>query len=219
MKIIATFAALVTVLAASAASAQTVTETATGGGWVTPTGRTPSNATANFVTGSSGVNDFRSYLSFTVPASATPYTTATLRLNSRSVQDGPNRVAVREIANADPDNATPATLHPDLGDGPVFGISAAVSTDEIFTITLTAQGLAEVNAKRGSTVHLALTNADQTGPDDSLFGGSGGFGPRELILVATPPAAVPTMSEWAMILFGVALAGGAVLYVQRRQVV
>lgn len=30
------------------------------------------------------------------------------------------------------------------------------------------------------------------------------------------PAPVPTMSEWAMILFGLALAGGAALYIQRR---
>ena len=30
-------------------------------------------------------------------------------------------------------------------------------------------------------------------------------------------AAVPTLSEWAMILFGLLLAGGAALYIQRRQ--
>ncbi len=33
----------------------------------------------------------------------------------------------------------------------------------------------------------------------------------------TPPAAIPTMSEWAMIFFSVLLAGGAALYIQRRQ--
>ncbi len=31
------------------------------------------------------------------------------------------------------------------------------------------------------------------------------------------PAAIPTMSEWAMILMGTMLAGGAALYIQRRQ--
>ncbi|MFE9082819.1 IPTL-CTERM sorting domain-containing protein [Brevundimonas sp. NPDC003935] len=35
--------------------------------------------------------------------------------------------------------------------------------------------------------------------------------------VAAPPAAVPTMTEWAMILFGTILAGGAALYIQRRR--
>jgi hypothetical protein len=32
-----------------------------------------------------------------------------------------------------------------------------------------------------------------------------------------PPAPVPTLSEWAMILFGMVLAGGAALYIQRRR--
>ncbi len=32
-----------------------------------------------------------------------------------------------------------------------------------------------------------------------------------------PPAAVPTLSEWAMVFFGALLAGGAALYIQRRR--
>ena len=35
--------------------------------------------------------------------------------------------------------------------------------------------------------------------------------------VVMGPAPVPTLSEWAMILFGTILAGGAALYIQRRQ--
>ena len=35
--------------------------------------------------------------------------------------------------------------------------------------------------------------------------------------VVAAPAAVPTMSEWAMILLGLALAGGAALTIQRRR--
>ncbi len=34
---------------------------------------------------------------------------------------------------------------------------------------------------------------------------------------AAPPAAVPTLPQWAMILFGLILAGGAATYIQRRQ--
>jgi hypothetical protein len=37
------------------------------------------------------------------------------------------------------------------------------------------------------------------------------------VVLAPPPATVPTLSEWAMILFGLILAGGAALYIQRRQ--
>ena len=43
-----------------------------------------------------------------------------------------------------------------------------------------------------------------------------GTGPT-LVAAAPAPAPVPTMSEWAMILFGLMLAGGAALYIQRRQ--
>lgn len=42
-------------------------------------------------------------------------------------------------------------------------------------------------------------------------------GPAAVNLGAAP-AAVPTLSEWAMILFGLILAGGAALYIQRRQI-
>ena len=38
-------------------------------------------------------------------------------------------------------------------------------------------------------------------------------------MVGAPPVAVPTMSEWAMILFGLILASGAALYIQRRKLV
>lgn len=37
------------------------------------------------------------------------------------------------------------------------------------------------------------------------------------IQVASSPTAIPTMTEWAMILLGVALAGGAALTIQRRR--
>ena len=39
----------------------------------------------------------------------------------------------------------------------------------------------------------------------------------QFIAPAAAPAPVPTMSEWAMILFGLILAGGAALYIQRRR--
>lgn len=39
----------------------------------------------------------------------------------------------------------------------------------------------------------------------------------QLNLVAPPPAPVPTMSEWAMILFAVAMAGAAAIVIQKRR--
>lgn len=49
--------------------------------------------------------------------------------------------------------------------------------------------------------------------------GNGGIGAWDAVFqvfeVATPP--VPTLSEWAMIVLGLIMAGGAALYIQRRQ--
>ncbi|WP_298162223.1 IPTL-CTERM sorting domain-containing protein [Brevundimonas sp.] len=52
---------------------------------------------------------------------------------------------------------------------------------------------------------------------NSPFGGVNG--PFDLVFTVTEVAAapVPTMSEWMMILLGLMLAGGAALYIQRRQ--
>lgn len=47
--------------------------------------------------------------------------------------------------------------------------------------------------------------------------GNGNFTGQVYTINPAPPAAVPTMTEWAMILFGTILAGGAALHIQRRR--
>lgn len=42
-------------------------------------------------------------------------------------------------------------------------------------------------------------------------------GPAPLVYAGSAPAAVPTLSEWAMILLGMILVGGAALHIHRRQ--
>ena len=42
--------------------------------------------------------------------------------------------------------------------------------------------------------------------------------PAAFSLAPLAPVAVPTLQEWALILFGLILAGGAALYIQRRQI-
>ncbi len=38
----------------------------------------------------------------------------------------------------------------------------------------------------------------------------------DVVTLSEPPTIVPTLTEWALILFGLILAGGAALYIQRR---
>jgi len=46
--------------------------------------------------------------------------------------------------------------------------------------------------------------------------GSGGTADSFTLQIGAPAAPVPTMTEWAMILMSLMLAGGAALYIQRR---
>lgn len=63
----------------------------------------------------------------------------------------------------------------------------------------------------GQTVRLAFEMTNGPNCCNVTFG-------DRVSALATPAATVPTLSEWAMILFGALLAGGAALYVQRRLV-
>ena len=73
----------------------------------------------------------------------------------------------------------------------------------------------------GTTIRLAIINAMQStvsGTGAPVANGYSVAGASNVqAVVVAPPAAVPTLSEWAMILFGLILAGGAALYIQRRQ--
>ncbi|MFC5346087.1 IPTL-CTERM sorting domain-containing protein [Brevundimonas staleyi] len=54
-------------------------------------------------------------------------------------------------------------------------------------------------------------NGSPNGPYTMRFNGPG------TVTLGAPPAPVPTLSEWAMILLGLMLAGGAALHLQRRR--
>ena len=57
----------------------------------------------------------------------------------------------------------------------------------------------------GDNPNAQASTANSTGPT--------------VVTVAAAPAPVPTLSEWAMIMLGLLLAGGAAIYIQRRQFV
>ena len=64
---------------------------------------------------------------------------------------------------------------------------------------------------------IALTATDEVRVYFQTVGGGGSILVDDVSVVLAPPATVPTLSEWALILFGLILAGGAALYIQRRQ--
>lgn len=69
---------------------------------------------------------------------------------------------------------------------------------------------------RGGNSAASGPESCSTSSPDTNTSSYSGLGPT-LTLAAAPVAAVPTLSEWAMILFGLILAGGAALYIQRRR--
>lgn len=77
----------------------------------------------------------------------------------------------------------------------------------------------------GASVEVAyasslIVNSATVGPHSiHVQTTSGGeyVGEATVVVTLLPPAAIPTLSEWAMILFGTVLAGGAALFIQRRR--
>lgn len=74
------------------------------------------------------------------------------------------------------------------------------------TCTRVGKGIAATSPPdncAGNGFNLGNSNASTVSPSPGVY--------------SSPAAAVPTLSEWAMILFGTILAGGAALYIQRRR--
>lgn len=215
MRSLALVLGLAAVLAAGSASAQSV-QVATNAGFTYDLvySRGPNG---NFYTGSSS-GQIRSFLTFSVPVSVTPFTSAVLNLNVATVEGGPNDLAVYDVTSniaTDPVGKVAA----DLESGTLFGTATGLNSGDTVQITLNAAGLAAVNAARGGEISFGFVNSTNGGGIDGIFSQSGGSSPRELILTPTAvaPTPVPTMSEWAMILFAAVMAGGAALYIQRRR--
>lgn len=177
------------------------------------------NSNTSTVTGDDGSDDNRSYISYAIPVSATAFTSAVIRVNTALIFVGPNDLTLYDVSS-DIATATGTDLFADFGSGTVLGSITGLNTSNATVdITLNAAGLAAVNAARGGDISFGFVSSPTTTNNDYVFGSSDGATLRQLILTptASPPATVPTMSEWAMILFGLGLAGGAALYQQRRR--
>ncbi|NBB66265.1 hypothetical protein GVN18_44255, partial [Pseudomonas sp. ODNR1LW] len=195
----------------SAVLAQT-TVNSSRAGWANQAGTVSSrNENSNSFTGVNGSGEHRSYISFAVPASTSAFTSAVIRVNAESVYSGPNDLTVYDVSS-DIATATVTDLYADFGSGAVFGTITGLISGATGDITLNADGLAAVNAARGGEISFGFVSSPTTTSPDGVFGASTGSTQRQLILSPTantaPPSTIPTMSEWAMILFGLSLAGG-----------
>jgi hypothetical protein len=170
-----------------------------------------------YLTGHAG-GEYRSFMTFSVPVSGTAFTSAVLNLNVATVAGGPNDLEIYDVTSDILADA-PAAVFNDLESGVLFGTATGLNGGGTVQITLNPDGLAAVNAARGSTISFGFVNSTNSGSNDYIFAGSSDTTPRELILTPTavPPTPVPTLNEWAMILFAVLMAGGAALYLQRRR--
>ncbi len=136
------------------------------------------------------------------------------------------------------DEGQPCNVHTGLGGNRAYQ-TKTVNVAATGTYTLSDQGPGDIGfalytgsfdplnptvgcvASTDGAINISLTSGNYTlvqmaWSNGALGNFSSGFnGPGAVTTVAA--AAIPTLSEWAMILFGTILAGGAALYVQRRR--
>ena len=105
------------------------------------------------------------------------------------------------------DNTVVATVTLPGGSQPV-GVAVTPNGAKVYVANYNA-GTVSVIQTSDNTVLATVTLPP--GSDPIAFGKFIGPAP------APPPATVPTLSEWAMILFGLMLAGGAAVMIQRRR--
>lgn len=131
------------------------------------------------------------YQTVTLPAGSSNLTVSLG--TSSSGNDAPDRSSLQIRSTA---NAVLATLYSRTGDQAVDNVQT--------------RGPYDLSAYAGQTVRVYFETVHNSGPyvqriDNVVLDAGAG------------PAAVPTMSEWAMILLGAILAGGAALWIQRRR--
>ncbi len=140
----------------------------------------------------------------TLPAGSNSYGIAVAPDGSRVYVANQSNNTVSVIRTSDNTLLSPVNLP--AGSAPV-GIAVTPDGTRVY-----------VANQSSSTVSVIRTSDNTLLTPVTLPAGSGpqAFGQFIGPAAAPPPAPVPTLSEWAMILFGLILAGGAALYIQRR---
>jgi streptogramin lyase len=107
------------------------------------------------------------------------------------------------------------------GTSPLYGIAVS-SAGEVYVTEYLNNAVRRFPAAGGAST-LFATISDQptavTIRSNVLYVGAYNTPAVRQVSLPPEPTPVPTMSEWALILLGVSLAGGAALYIQRRRLI
>lgn len=146
-------------------------------------------------------------------ASATLAVPAVTVVSITPVSSGPSRasenftvVFSENVTGVGPHDFHPTTTGTVTGN--VDGVTGSVDTYIVTVGGITGEGTLRLDLKNSGTNIVGVS-----GP---IVGGYTGGGVRT-ITSAAAPVSVPTLSEWAMILFAALVAGGGALYLQRRR--
>lgn len=140
----------------------------------------------------------------------------TIKFAARVTNHGPGHVTGLEAEIRLPAGLT-ATVGssqagaPDLSDTGMFVRNVTLGDGQTFTLSVTA--MLPSNAAPGSVL-TGEAEVRPSAPDPDL---ANNRATDTLTVAGVAPTPVPTLTEWAMILLGVLLAGGAVLQLERRR--
>lgn len=173
-------------------------------------------------------------LAATTAAAQSADLAVTISDGTATTTPGSNSTYAITILNGGPDAATNLTLSNSLPGSLSFValapspgwvcVTPAVGASGVISCTATAMA-------SGQTIsfHVTTQLAPGTAPGSTISNTAflssatadpnpgNNFATDTNTVVAVPPAAVPTMTEWAMILFAALLAGGAGLHLERRR--
>jgi|GEM_PF-3292668 len=100
--------------------------------------------------------------------------------------------------------------------GQEFAVADASVVDHHTGISITVENIPSV-AGGTYTVSSIMVGPCTATPDGKCSGVNNRGFANNVVITSSSPAAVPTLSEWAMIMLGALMAGGAALIINRRR--
>ncbi|MGQ2989428.1 MAG: IPTL-CTERM sorting domain-containing protein [Brevundimonas sp.] len=144
-------------------------------------------------------------------------------------RDSAGNIYVSDVIDSTIRKVTPTgtvSLFADLSAyGQPLGLGLAIDSSDTVYAVVNGAGILKITQVGGITTLVAAADAPYAvklafNAEGDLYISNGILGTITRVIGAGPPAAVtavPTLSEWALILFGLMLASGAALFIHRRR--